>query len=212
MPPDINSPAFQARLRAEEKARKAKMTPEELEFDKYFKVVKLPTGGTQIQRKSTKLPTEDSQQYAKRIAAIPVEKQIEKGLGGVTRKAADAYTVKATQLNASPKTTMAGSPAKYTGALLMPEAKDPTYAGSSFSKVVTDQKTGYPVLDKAGKTTASPAAKPSATLGGSSKPKPLVSQRSLFRGNVRDLMPSLRRDLTRRKAGRAARGKKTLGV
>ena len=32
MPPDINSPAFQARLRAEEKARKAKMTAEELEF------------------------------------------------------------------------------------------------------------------------------------------------------------------------------------
>ena len=209
MGPDVNSPEFKARLAAQEKARKAKMTPEELEFDKYFKVVKLPTGGTQIQRKSTKLPTEDSRQYAKRIAAIPVEKQIEKGLGGVTRKAADAYTAKATQLNASPKTTMMGSPQTYTGALLMPEAKDPTYAGSSFSKVVTNQKTGYPVLDKAGKTT------PSANLGGGSKqaqgPR---TQRSLFGGNVRDLMPSQRKDLTRRRAARAsaAKTKRTLGV
>ena len=101
----------------------------------------------------------------------------------------------------------------------MPEAKDTTYKGSSFSKVVTDQKTGYPVLNKQGKTTPmGQAAKPAATLGGGSsssrQARPLRTQRSLFGGNVRDLMPSQRRDLTRRRAARAsaARTKKTLGV
>ena len=100
----------------------------------------------------------------------------------------------------------------YRGALIMPEAKDTTYKGSSFSKVVTDQKTGLPVLTKEGKTT--PMGQ-SATLGGGSKQaRPLRTQRSLFGGSVRDLMPSQRRDLTRRRAARAsaAKTKKTLGV
>lgn len=116
---------------------------------------------------------------------------------GVTREAADIYKQKTGKA--------------YGGKLLMPEAQDTTYAKSSFSKVVTDQKTGYPVLDKAGKTTASP----SASLGGGSKQvQKSRTQRSLFGGNVRDLMPSQRRDLTRRRAARAsaAKTKKTLGV
>ena len=85
---------------------------------------------------------------------------------GVTREAADIY-----------KTKTGNS---YTGRLIMPEAKDTTYAKSSFAKVVQKSRT----------------------------------QRSLFGGNVRDLMPSQRRDLTRRRAARAsaAKTKKTLGV
>lgn len=103
----------------------------------------------------------------------------------------------------------------FRGNLIMPEAKDTTYKGSSFSKVVTDQKTGYPVLTKEGKTT--PMGQAAATLGGGSssrQARPLRTQRSLFGGNVRDLMPSQRRDLTRRRAARAsaAKTKKTLGV
>ena len=122
---------------------------------------------------------------------------------GVTREAADIYKEKT------------GS--AYIGRLIMPESTDGTYKGSSFFKVVTDQKTGQPVLNKLGKTTPSPAAaaKPAASLGGgSNQARPLRTQRSLFGGSVRDLMPSQRRDLTRRRAARAsaAKTKKTLGV
>jgi len=104
----------------------------------------------------------------------------------------------------------------YRGALIMPEAKDTTYKGSSFSKVITDQKTGLPVLSKEGKTTPmGQAAKPAASLGGgSNQARPLRSQRSLFGGAVRDLMPSQKRDLNRRRSARkqAEKTKKTLGV
>ena len=116
---------------------------------------------------------------------------------GVTREAADIY-----------KTKTGNS---YTGRLIMPEAKDTTYAKSSFAKVVTSPETGQPVINKQGKTTPSPAA----SLGGGSKQvQKSRTQRSLFGGNVRDLMPSQRRDLTRRRAARAsaAKTKKTLGV
>lgn len=120
----------------------------------------------------------------------------------ITRLAADQYKI------------ILGK--SYSGSLIMPEAKDTTYKGSSFSKVVTDQKTGYPVLTKEGKTTPmGQAAKPAATLGGgSNQARPLRSQRSLFGGSVRDLMPSQKKDLNRRRSARkqAEKTKRTLGV
>lgn len=77
----------------------------------------------------------------------------------------------------------------YKGTLL-PVAKDSTYAKSSYA--------------------------PKAKAKGSSqkKAKTLRTQRSLFGGNVRDLMPSQRRDLTRRRAAKkqTKKTKKTLGV
>lgn len=105
---------------------------------------------------------------------------------GVTREAADIYKSRTGRA--------------YTGALIMPVSKDPTYAKSSYAKADAAKAS---------------AAKPSTSLGGGSKPaRPLRTQRSLFGGNVRDLMPSQRRDLTRRRAARAsvAKTKKTLGV
>jgi len=134
--------------------------------------------------------------YTRRLSRAP-------GIGdpnfkepGITRQAADIYKEK--------------TKSAYTGRLIMPEAKDTTYAKSSFAQVVTDQKTGQPVLNKQGKTTPSPAA----SLGGGSKqaqgPR---TQRSLFGGDVKTLFPSQRRDLTRRRSARkqAEKTKKTLG-
>ena len=77
----------------------------------------------------------------------------------------------------------------YTGTLL-PVAKDPTYKSSSFG-----------IAD---------AAKASAQA---KETRRTSSQRTLFGGNVRTLFPSLRRDLTRRRAARrtAEKTKKVLG-
>ena len=79
---------------------------------------------------------------------------------------------------------------KAYGGTLLPVAKDSTYKSSSFGKA----------------DAAKAVAKAKETRRTS-------SQKTLFGGSVRDLFPSQRRDLTRRRAARrqAEKTKKTLG-
>jgi len=78
----------------------------------------------------------------------------------------------------------------YTGTLL-PVAQDSTYKSSSFAKA--------------------DAAK---AVADAKEFRRTASQKTLFGGNIRDLFPSQRRDLTRRRTARkqAVKTKKTLGT
>jgi hypothetical protein len=59
-----------------------------------------------------------------------------------------------------------------------------------------------------------PKAKTKVKAKAKAKPRALRTQRSLFGGDVKNLFPSQRKDLTRRRAARkqAKKTKKTLGV